>query len=72
MAAIYTTSQLDMLDRICWEFYGSSQGTVEAVLEVNRNLATLLPILPPGVEILLPDLPRPSEGTTLLRFWEPL
>lgn len=72
MAATYITKQLDVLDRICWEFYGSSQGTVEAVLEVNPNLALLLPVLPPGVEILLPDLPDPSAGTTLLRFWEPL
>lgn len=72
MAAIYTTRALDELDRICFDFYGGTQGSVEAVLRVNPNLADLLPILPPGLKILLPDLPTPVGTATLLRFWESL
>ena len=72
MAATYTTRQLDELDRICWDYYGGTQGSVEAVLSVNPNLAELLPLLPPGIVITLPDLPQPVGTATLLRFWEPL
>ncbi len=64
----YITRQFDELDAICWRFYGRTQGTVEAVLVVNRDLAELLPILPQGLTLELPDLPQP-EATETLRIW---
>jgi phage tail protein X len=70
MSQLYITQQFDELDAICWRYYGRTQGTVEAVMEVNQNLAELLPIMPEGVTILLPDLPQP-ETTTTLRIWDP-
>jgi phage tail protein X len=70
MSQIYITQQFDELDAICWRYYGRTQGTVEAVMEVNQNLAELLPLMPEGVTILLPDLPQP-ETTTTLRIWDP-
>lgn len=69
--SIYTTDQFDELDAICSRHYGGTQGTVEAVLAVNPNLADLLPILPQGVRILLPELPDPARRPTVIRFWEP-
>lgn len=69
MAATYTTRQLDELDLICFRYYGGTQGSVEAVLSRNPGLADMLPILPPGVVITLPDLPKPVGTATLLRFW---
>jgi phage tail protein X len=70
MAQLYVTQQFDELDAICWRYYGRTQGTVEAVMNVNPNLAELMPILPQGITISLPDLPQP-ETTETLRIWDP-
>jgi phage tail protein X len=64
----YVTRQFDELDAICHRFYGRTQGTVEAVLVVNRDLAELLPLLPQGLTLELPNLPQP-EATETLRIW---
>ena len=69
MIAVYTTRDGDMLDWICWRHYGRTDGTVEAVLEANPGLADLGPVLPLGTEVLLPDLPDPTE-TPLVRLWD--
>lgn len=69
MSQSYITRQFDMLDDICWRFYGRTQQTVEAVMIANPNLADLLPILPEGLTISLPDLPQPETSETL-RLWD--
>ncbi|MEO1003566.1 MAG: tail protein X [Cyanobacteria bacterium J06638_7] len=69
MANLYTTRQFDVLDELCHRWYGGTQGTVEAVLAANPDLAELLPILPAGVVILMPELARPHETVSLLRRW---
>lgn len=70
MSQLYITRQFDQLDDLCFSYYGRTQGTVEAVLVANPNLADLLPILPEGMTIELPDLPQP-EATETLRIWDP-
>jgi phage tail protein X len=70
MSQLYVTRQFDELDLICWRYYGRTQQTVEAVMVANPNLADLMPILPQGLTIELPDLPDP-ETTTTLRIWDP-
>lgn len=69
MSQTYITRQFDELDDICWRYYGRTQQTVEAVMIANPNLADLLPILPEGLTISLPDLPQP-ETTETLRLWD--
>lgn len=69
MSQLYVTRQFDELDEICWRYYGRTQQTVEVVLLANPNLAELMPILPGGVTILLPDLPAPSTSETV-RIWD--
>lgn len=69
MSQLYVTRQFDELDDICWRYYGRTQQTVEAVMVANPNLAELMPILPEGLQILLPDLPEPSTSETL-RIWD--
>lgn len=69
MSQLYVTSQFDELDAICHRYYGRTQQTVESVLIANPNLADLLPILPDGITILLPDLPEPSTSETI-RIWD--
>lgn len=69
MSQTYITRQFDELDDICWRYYGRTQQTVEAVMIANPNLADLMPILPEGLTINLPDLPQP-ETTETLRLWD--
>lgn len=64
----YLTRDGDMLDWICRRHYGRSDGTVEAVLVANPGLAERGPILPTGIELILPDLPPPAPKR-ILRIW---
>lgn len=70
MSELYITRQFDEVDAICFRYYGRTQQTVEAVLLANPNLADLMPILPPGLTIELPEVPAPSVSETL-RIWDP-
>lgn len=71
MSQLYITRQFDEVDAICWRYYGRTQQTVEAVLLANPGLADMMPILPEGVTISLPDLPEPSTSETV-RIWDQL
>lgn len=53
MATICRTSDGDLLDTLCYQFYGHLNGTVEAVLAANR---------------LLPDEPQPLRAGLLITF----
>ena len=68
MSADYQTREGDTLDWICWRHYGRQSGAVEAVLEANRRLADLGPVLPAGLVITLPDLPAPT-ATRAVALW---
>jgi phage tail protein X len=59
--AQYLTREGDMLDRICWKFYGRQSGAVEAVMEANPHLADRGPLLPAGIVIELPALAEPED-----------
>ena len=69
MAKIYITNQDDELDKICFDYYGYTSGSIELVLEANRDLAKELPYIPEGTQIVLPELPKPTQTTTT-RLWE--
>jgi phage tail protein X len=71
-ATQYRTSENDMLDRICWRYYGRQSGAVEAVLEANRaiGLAAYGPVLPGGLLITLPELTESETATTTVSLWE--
>ena len=68
MSNIYRTIQNDELDLICFQYYGFTSGSVEAVLEANRDLAKELPLLQEGIEITLPEIEKPV--TTVKRLWD--
>ena len=61
----YTTKDGDVLDAICWKYYGSTIGTVEKVLEANRHLAELESVFSAGVKIVLPDLTLEEEAENI-------
>ena len=64
----YVAKDGDVLDAICWKYYGSTSGTVEKVLEANRHLAELGSIFAAGVKIILPDL-TPEEEAESIKLW---
>ncbi len=64
----YVTKDGDVLDAICWKYYGSTSGTVEKVLQANRHLAELGSIFAAGVKIILPDLTQ-EEETESVKLW---
>lgn len=65
---IYVTKDGDVLDAICWEYYGSTTGIVEKVLEANRHIADMGAIFEAGVKITLPDLDQ-EEATESVKLW---
>lgn len=68
--AIHLTKDGDMIDAICWRHYAKGQQplAVERVYLANPGLAERGPVLPAGITVTLPDLPRP-EATPILRIW---
>lgn len=64
----YVTKDGDVLDAICWKYYGSTTGVVEKVLQANRHLAELGGIFEAGVKIVLPDLSQ-EEETESIKLW---
>ena len=68
MAKTCTTSEGDLLDTLCQQYYGHLSGTVEAVLDANQGLAAEAQPFRTGVLIVLPDLPAPASNT--LQLWD--
>jgi phage tail protein X len=62
------TKDGDVLDLICWKYYGSTNGIVEKVLEANRHLANLDAVFAAGVKIILPDLTKAEEEKSI-KLW---
>ena len=48
----------EMLDAITHKHYKGRIGATEAVLDANVGLSKMGPVLPAGIEIILPDLPE--------------
>jgi phage tail protein X len=74
MARTYVTVDGDMIDRICWRAYdGRQAGAVEAVLEANRvplELSGYPAVLPRGLKLILPDLPRETREVAIQPLWD--
>ena len=67
-AASYHSKAGDTVDEIVWRHYENSvTGALEQVLEANRGLADLGPVLPVGTVVLLPvfEKTRESESVSL-------
>lgn len=59
MATTYTTRDGDVLDAICWRYYGDTE-LVVTVLESNPGLCEQGQTYPAGIVIILPDRPAPA------------
>ena len=68
--ARYTTIDGDMIDQVVFAYYGTHEGTTEAVLDYNRDLAARPPTLPSGVTILLPEITIEDKPVEQIRLWD--
>ena len=70
MSITITSIEGDFLDDLVAQHYGVgvASAALSAVLGANSGLARRGPVLPAGVEIVLPDLEPGDSG--LLRLWD--
>ncbi|MDT9642566.1 MULTISPECIES: tail protein X [Pseudomonas] len=68
MATTCRTSDGDLLDTLCHQYYGHLNGSVEAVLDANQGLADEPQPFRAGVLIVLPELPAVTEAA--LQLWD--
>ncbi len=62
-------SQGDTIDIICYNHYGTTYRTVEAVYDANPGLADMGPILPHGQLINLPALTTTQPVEQAVSLW---
>lgn len=62
--------QGDTIDLMCWRYYGRTDGTVEAVLEANANLADRGLVLPLGTIVDMPDVATVDRTAPLLQLFD--
>jgi len=65
----YRTKQGDMVDAICYKFYGRESAAVD-VLKSNPGLADKGAVLPAGILINLPPLAAPATPSNTVRLWD--
>lgn len=68
MATTCRTSDGDLLDTLCHQYYGHLNGSVEAVLDANQGLADEPQPFRAGVLIVLPELPAAVDAT--VQLWD--
>lgn len=68
MATTCRTSDGDLLDTLCHQYYGHLNGSVEAVLDANQGLADEAQPFRAGVLIVLPVLPIQAQA--LVQLWD--
>lgn len=66
---VYVTREGDTADWIAWRHYGRVD-SVDAILEANPGLADYGPVLPAGVEVVLPEVEQPSTTVRGVRLWD--
>ncbi len=68
MAQIYKTKSNDVVDAICYQFYGERSDALDAVFKANPPLSTYGTHLPAELTIILPDLPEAQTEETQQLF----
>ena len=66
----YRTHDGDSVDAICWRYYGRQAGAVERVLDANPGLAAAGPVLPEGMEVVLPELDPELPEASTVSLWD--
>lgn len=68
--AKYITKMFDRLDRICDARYGTANNTVvEKILQLNPGLEVHDILLPAGIIIDLPELPKKTSAPVIKQIY---
>lgn len=71
MAQTYKTRDGDVVDQIAWRQYGEVNADIlRMVLEANHGLADRGAVLPRGVSVVLPDIPKPTGTRKAVQLWD--
>lgn len=65
---LYRTKDDDVLDKICYNYYGYTSTSTEIVLQANRTLEQYDAVLQAGIMIELPDIETPPTNDTV-KLW---
>ncbi|OJY65526.1 MAG: phage tail protein [Sphingobium sp. 66-54] len=66
-----TALQGETVDALVWRVLGAGSGTVEQVLDLNRDIAALGPVLPEGHPVSLPLLLTPeAPARAIVHLWD--
>ncbi len=68
MATTCRTSDGDLLDTLCYRYYGHLNGSVEQVLDANQGLADEPQPFRAGVLIVLPDIVETTQES--IQLWD--
>lgn len=68
MAQIYKTKSNDVVDAICYKFYGDRSDALDAIFNANPTLSTYGAHLPAELVITIPDLPEEKTKATIELF----
>lgn len=63
------TVQGDTLSAVLWRHMGATRGQIERVLDANPKLAHMPAVLPAGIEICIPEMPRVSKQASI-KLWD--
>lgn len=66
----YITTDGDTVDLIAFRYYGTHEGTTEALYEANPGLAALPTPLAAGVFIFLPAFTPDLSQTAQIQLWD--
>ena len=58
----YKTVDGDVLDAIIYKYYERHTEALQAVLDANPHLRSQPPVLPAGLEIIMPELPAETPS----------
>lgn len=71
MPQTYNTRDGDVVDHVAWRQYGACDAaTLARVLDANPGLADYGAVLPAGVLITLPDIPRADTTVKPVQLWD--
>lgn len=65
---IVYTRENDNIDALLWRTFGNTDSLVQ-VLELNAKICDKA-VLPAGVRVVLPDLPRTKPPKQTIKLWD--
>jgi phage tail protein X len=69
-SVLYVTIDGDMVDQIAHQYYGKHERHTEGIYFANPGLAEMAAVLPAGVVVKLPALPKQETPKPFRKLWD--